>query len=89
MSPEQRLAQGEIKVILHGKKLHGGFVLIQPGKRFVSEEKKTLWLLIKRRDEYADSAWRIEDPALDRSVVTGRTLKEIEQNRPAKNHTRG
>jgi bifunctional non-homologous end joining protein LigD len=89
LSPEQQLAQGEIKLILHGEKLQGGFVLIQPGKRLVSAGKKTRWLLIKRRDGYADSAWRIEDPALDHSVLTGRRLTEIEENRPAKNHTSG
>jgi bifunctional non-homologous end joining protein LigD len=89
LSPEQQLAQGEIKVILHGEKLQGGFVLIQPGKRLASAGKKMRWLLIKRRDGYADSAWRIEDPALDHSVMTGRRLTEIEENRPAKNHTRG
>jgi hypothetical protein len=64
-------------------------LLVQPGKRFGPEGKETRWLLIKRRDEYADSGWRIEDPALDRSVMTGRTLEEIEENRPAEKHTRG
>jgi hypothetical protein len=38
---------------------------------------------------FKDEAWRIEDPALDHSVMTGRRLTEIEEDRPAKNHTRG
>jgi bifunctional non-homologous end joining protein LigD len=52
--------------------------------RFGGSGQKTRWLLIKRRDEYVDPSWQIEDAALDRSVLSGRTLKEIEENRPAK-----
>jgi bifunctional non-homologous end joining protein LigD len=84
LSPEQQLANGEIKVVLHGKKLRGGFVLVCPAGRLGESRKKTRWLLIKRRDDCADSSWQIEDPALDRSVETGRTLKEIKQGRRAR-----
>jgi bifunctional non-homologous end joining protein LigD len=84
LSPKRQLARGEIKVVLHGKKLRGGFVLLCPGRPLAEPGSKTRWLLIKRRDDYADPSWRIEDPALDRSVKTGRTLKEIKQGRPAK-----
>jgi len=89
LSPEQQLARGEVKVVLHGQKLRGGFVLVYPGRRLAEPGEKTRWLLIKRRDEYADPSWQIEDPALDRSVLTGRTLKEIEEGRPAKKHASG
>jgi len=84
LSPGRQLAKGEIKVVLHGKKLRGGFVLLCPGRPLAEPGSKTRWLLIKRRDDYADPSWRIEDPALDRSVKTRRTLKEIKQGRPAK-----
>lgn len=84
LSPEQQLAQGEVKVVLHGKKLRGGFVLLHTGKRFAKVRPRKAWLLIKRRDEYADPAWQIEDPSLDRSVLTGRTLREIAESQPAK-----
>jgi bifunctional non-homologous end joining protein LigD len=30
LSPEEQLARGEINVLLHGKKLRGGFVLVRP-----------------------------------------------------------
>jgi bifunctional non-homologous end joining protein LigD len=83
-SPAQQLARVEIKVVLHGKKLRGGFVLLRPGGRFAEWGGKKSSLLIKHRDEFADPSWWIDDPALDRSVSTGRTLKEIEENRPAK-----
>jgi bifunctional non-homologous end joining protein LigD len=88
LSPEQQLAKGEIKVVLHGKKLGGGFVLVCPGGRLAEPGNKTRWLLIKRRDEYADPSWQIDDPALDRSVETGRTLKEIKQGRPPRTQVR-
>jgi len=70
--PEKQLARGKVDVVLQGEKLRGGFTMIQTG----SERKR--WLLVKHRDEYADPAWDIESPELDRSVITGRTLKEIE-----------
>jgi bifunctional non-homologous end joining protein LigD len=85
-SPEQQLTQGEVKAVLHGKKLHGAFVLLQPSERGFAAGQKERWLLIKRRDQYADPSWRIEDPALDRSAITGRTLKAIEERRLAKKY---
>jgi bifunctional non-homologous end joining protein LigD len=84
LSADQQLARGEIKAVLHGRKLRGGFVLIQTGKRSAEPSQKEQWLLIKYRDEYADSSWSIESVELDRSVLTGRTLKEIQLGRPAK-----
>jgi hypothetical protein len=36
------------------------------------------------RDEHADPSWDIESSELDRSVLTGRTLKEIEEGRSRK-----
>jgi len=84
LSADQQLARGEIKAVLHGRKLRGGFVLIQTGKRSAEPSQKKQWLLIKHRDEFADSSWSIESVELDRSVLTGRTLKEIELGRPAK-----
>jgi bifunctional non-homologous end joining protein LigD len=83
---EQQLAHGELKVILHGRKLHGAFVLLQPGKRVARAEKKARWLLIKRRDEYANPSWRIDDSVLDHSVISGRTMNEIKENQPAKEY---
>jgi bifunctional non-homologous end joining protein LigD len=85
-SPEQQLVHGEIKAVLHGRKLRGAFVLLRPGKGVVASGQKERWLLIKRQDQYADPSWRIENPALDRSVITGRTLKEIAESQPAKKY---
>lgn len=61
------LENGELKFVLHGKKLHGSWVLIHT--------RNNHWLLIKQRDAYASS----EDVTRlkPRSVLSGRTLSEI------------
>jgi bifunctional non-homologous end joining protein LigD len=74
-SAAQQLSQGELKFVLHGKKLQGGFVLIRTGLKSTGARRQRSWLLIKRQDEYADPAWNID--GYDWSVLTGRNLKEI------------
>ena len=76
---EQQLARGEIMVILCGKKLRGGFVLIQTAKRLAARAEQARWLLIKQRDQYADPSWNIESPALDYSVLSGAAMQEIKE----------
>jgi DNA ligase D-like protein (predicted 3'-phosphoesterase) len=67
----QALTRGHAVFVLHGEKLRGGFALqrTRPGT-------KAQWLLIKRRDEYAQPGSDVvaEQP---RSVLSGRTLEEI------------
>lgn len=76
---EQQLTRGEIKVILHATKLRGGFVLIQTARRLTDRAEQTRWLLIKQRDQDADPGWNAESHALDHSVLSGATMKEIQQ----------
>ena len=52
--PEKQLEAGRIVFTLHGRKLRGGFALA----RFKGGQHGDQWLLIKRKDEEADSAWR-------------------------------
>jgi len=80
--PDEQLARGKIDVVLKGTKLHGGFTLVQTGKRSAAPSQKERWLLIKQHDKYADPSWDVESPRFDRSVLTGRSLKEIEMGRP-------
>jgi bifunctional non-homologous end joining protein LigD len=82
--PDEQLARGRITVVLHGKKLCGGFTLVRTGKRSAIPSQAKRWLLIKHRDEHVDASWDIESSRLDRSVLTGRTLTEIEEGRPGK-----
>ncbi len=74
----EQLARGKLDVELDGAKLRGGFTLVRSGKRSADPAAKEQWLLIKHRDEYADPAWDAEDRRFDRSVLTGRSMEEIE-----------
>jgi bifunctional non-homologous end joining protein LigD len=74
---DRQLARGKIDVVLHGRKLRGGFTLIRTTTRASGRSQTKNWLLVKHRDEHADSSWSIEAAALDRSVLTGRTMDEI------------
>jgi bifunctional non-homologous end joining protein LigD len=78
VTPSEQLAHGKIDVVLRGDKLRGGFTLVQTGKPSAGSRQQERWLLIKHRDEYADPSWNIESPRFARSVLTGRTLKQIE-----------
>jgi bifunctional non-homologous end joining protein LigD len=84
MPAEGQLARGEIKIILHGKKLQGRFVVVHMGRRATRPREKSRWLLIKRKDDYASRSWDPEDEAVSRSVLTGRTLEEIQGGRSAR-----
>jgi bifunctional non-homologous end joining protein LigD len=78
LPPEEQLARGKIDVVLHGTKLRGGFTLVRTEKRSAAASQKERWIVIKQRDEYADPAWNIEQPRLNRSVHSGLTLKQLE-----------
>jgi DNA ligase D-like protein (predicted 3'-phosphoesterase) len=82
--PEEQLARGEIHIVLRGEKLRGGFTLVQIERRSMSSSRRDYWLLIKSRDEYADPSWDIESLHFDRSVFTGRSLKDIKDGKPIK-----
>jgi bifunctional non-homologous end joining protein LigD len=79
-SAAEQLSQGELKFTLHGEKLQGGFVLIRRGLTSVGVRGQRSWLLIKRRDEYADRSWNID--RYDWSVLTGRSMEEIAAGLP-------
>ena len=81
---EEQLADGKIGIVLQGEKLRGGFTLVQLENRSMNSSRRDNWLLIKTRDEYADPSWDIESVRIDRSVLTGRRLKEIKDGKPAK-----
>lgn len=66
------LHDGQIEIFLKGKKLYGAYVLV----RLQRLSSDTNWLLIKMRDEYAKTAKRMNN----RSVLSGKTLKQIEHD---------
>jgi bifunctional non-homologous end joining protein LigD len=74
--PEGGYKKGDLKFTLYGKKLRGSWVLVRM-RNDRSGGKRTNWLLIKHRDEFAreGKANNILDD--DRSVASGRTMEEI------------
>ncbi len=74
--PERGFQKGDLKFNLHGDKLHGSWVLVRmKGDRYGG--KRTNWLLIKHRDEYARQGEENDILAEDRSVASGRSMAEI------------
>ncbi|MGH9702534.1 MAG: DNA polymerase ligase N-terminal domain-containing protein, partial [Candidatus Acidiferrales bacterium] len=67
------LKKGDLKFTLHGKKLHGSWVLVRT--RGFGHNADRSWLLIKHRDEFASP----EDVTMlqPRSIVSGKLLAEI------------
>lgn len=77
MPAGNQLARGDLKIRLHGEKVKGAFALVQMKGRGKGNE----WLLIKKKDEFADPDWDIEAHA--HSVLTGRSQEEIARELPA------
>jgi len=61
------LAQGKISVFLRGEKLKGSWTLVKT--------KRGDWLLIKHRDEYAQSEHNILDDG--KSVISGLSIEDL------------
>jgi bifunctional non-homologous end joining protein LigD len=75
-SPQEAFDSGDLKFTLDGTRLHGSWVLVRMrGDRYGG--KRTNWLLIKHRDAFAKPGDADELLKEDRSVASGRTLKEI------------
>jgi bifunctional non-homologous end joining protein LigD len=75
--PDQSLAKGNLKFVLHGKKLHGKWVLVRMGGKAANEAKPN-WLLIKEHDEYEQTA--DDEPITEKapnSVLTDRDIDAI------------
>ena len=66
-APESQLQAGKFAFILKGKKLKGAFALA----RFARGETGKEWLLMKKKDEYADPSWTLE------SDLTPQRLKRL------------
>ncbi len=75
-SPETALKSGDFKFQLDGQRLHGSWVLVRM-KHDRNGGKRTNWLLIKHRDEWAREGDADALLAEDRSVASGRAMAEI------------
>ncbi|HET9448328.1 MAG TPA: DNA ligase D, partial [Steroidobacteraceae bacterium] len=77
LSAEAQLKKGELKFVFAGERLQGGWVLVRM-KNDREGGKRTNWLLIKHRDEYArDAAATQKLIEQDASIASGRTMSEI------------
>jgi len=68
--------KGDLKIVLHGKKLKGAFALVQMKGR-----GENAWLLIKKKDDHSATKDITRD---DKSVKSGRRLEEIAKDKKAK-----
>jgi bifunctional non-homologous end joining protein LigD len=72
--PETGLRKGELKFLLHGKKLRGSWVLVRT-KRGLRKSDRSSWLLIKHRDRYASASDVVMEKP--RSVISKRLMAGI------------
>ncbi|WP_431206419.1 DNA ligase D [Bradyrhizobium betae] len=72
--PEAGFKKGDLKFTLHGEKLHGSWVLVRM-RNDRTGGKRTNWLLIKHRDEFASEDEDVLNE--DKSVASGRAMAEI------------
>jgi bifunctional non-homologous end joining protein LigD len=75
-APEGGYKKGDLKFTLHGEKLRGSWVLVRM-RHDRSGGKRTNWLLIKHRDEFASEGNANNILDADQSVASGRTMEEI------------
>lgn len=74
----QQLHAGSLKFVLHGKKLKGEWALVK------TQQSENSWLLIKHRDKYASE---VDVTKKSKSVISGKTLEQIEKAMAGKNGT--
>jgi len=65
--------RGDLKILMHGKRMQGGWVLVRMRR---DDGGRAQWLLIKHRDDFADPDFDVTSE-VNTSVATGRTMEEI------------
>lgn len=66
----RELHKGDVKVVLHGKKLKGAFALVH----IKGGREENAWLLIKKKDKYAKDT---DITKKDKSVQSGKKLEQV------------
>src|SRR5450631_1154602 len=74
--PERGFKKGDLKFTLHGGKLGGSWVLVRM-RHDRDGSKRTNWLLIKHRDDFAKEGKANNILDADKSVASGRTMEQI------------
>ncbi len=78
--PERGFKKGDLKFTLQGGKLHGSWVLVRM-RNDRTGGKRTNWLLIKHRDEYAKEGADNDILEEDKSVASGRSMEQIAEGK--------
>src|SRR4051794_33662083 len=73
--PAKALREGRMHIVLHGEKAHGEWALI----RTRMDATKPQWLLLKSGESLPQISKKLDD----QSVNTGRTMKQIAEQRDA------
>ncbi|HEY2051120.1 MAG TPA: DNA ligase D [Caulobacteraceae bacterium] len=76
---DRALAKGELKFVMEGERLHGGWVLVR--LRGDEKSKRNNWLLIKHRDDAAVDGHSDALALEDRSIASDRSMGEIARGR--------
>jgi bifunctional non-homologous end joining protein LigD len=79
--PERGFKKGDLKFTLQGEKLHGSWVLVRLRNDRYGGGKRTNWLLIKHRDEYAREGKDNDILDEDQSVASGRSMGQIAEGK--------
>ena len=74
------LRKGELKFVLAGDKLQGGWVLVRLKNDRDGSGKRNNWLLIKHKDEWSTSDGEAAIRK-DKSVASGRTMQQIAEGK--------
>jgi bifunctional non-homologous end joining protein LigD len=75
-SAQHALAQGDLKFVLDGDRLHGSWVLVRM-RTDRNGGKRNNWLLIKHRDRDAHAGDSDALLQIDKSVASGRSMAQI------------
>ena len=78
--PERGFKKGDLKFTLHGEKLHGSWVLVRM-RHDRNGGKRTNWLLIKHRDDFAREGSANDVLDADQSVASGRSMAQIAEGK--------
>jgi bifunctional non-homologous end joining protein LigD len=74
VDPQRALKKGELKFVMAGERVKGGFVLVRLRRR--EREKRDNWLLIKHKDQYArEGGGDVTEE--DTSIASGREMNAI------------
>src|ERR1700712_5722423 len=74
--PGRGFKKGDLKFTLEGEKLHGSWVLVRM-RHDRNGGKRTNWLLIKHRDDFAKEGKANNILDADQSVASGRSMDQI------------